>query len=335
MSLRTLTRSHLARWPITRWRMAAALSVAALVAACGGSSSQVDPFVPARLIVFGDELSALATGTGYEHNARKYAVNAIDSTTSDFLCASNPIWVQSLAAHYGLVFDACNASSATVTAYNYASVGATAGGTAGIDLTAQIAGHEANQSGFNADDLVALMIGQNDILALNADVEAGLITQSDALTEVASRGTAVANQINALIDRGAKVLVLTAPELGRTPFALSTSAPSGRSARLSALTSAFNKRVRGDIVQDGRYAGLVVTDDIIYAMSTRASTYGLSNVIDGVCATALPDCTTATLVSGGSATNYLWADTTRFGNLAHAQLGSAAVTRAANNPFSN
>lgn len=330
MSFRSFTRSHLARW-----RAAAALSIAALAAACGGGSTQVDPFVPARLIVFGDELSALVTGTGFEHNAKKYSVNAIDSTTSAIACGSNPIWVQTLAAHYGLVFDACNASSATVTAYNYASVGATAGGATSIDLAAQIASHEANQSGFNADDLVAVLIGQNDILALNADVEAGLITQEQAAAELASRGTAVASQINALIERGAKVLVLTAPELSRTPFALADTAPSGRDTRLKSLTSAFNKRVRDDIVQDGRYAGLVVTDDIIYAMSTRASTYGLSNVEAAVCTTALPDCTTATLVSGGSSSNYLWADDTRFNYIAHAQVGSAAVARAANNPFSN
>lgn len=320
---------------LSRWRSAAALAAAALVAACGGGSSQVDPFVPARLVVLGDELSALVTGTGFEHNARKYSINAIDNTTSAILCASNPIWVQTLAARYGLVFDACNSTSATVTAYNYATPAATAGGSGTSDFAGQVANHEANQAGFNSNDLVAVLIGQNDVLALNADVEAGLITQEQAVATLAERGTAVANRLNTLINHGAKVLLLTVPELGRTPFALAATAPAGRSARLQALTAAFNQRVRDDIVQDGRYAGLVVTDDIVYAMSTRASTYGLINVTTGACTTALPDCTSATLVSGANAVNYLWADDTRIGYLAQAQLGSAAVSRAVNNPFSN
>ena len=64
-----------------------------------------------------------------------------------------------------------------------------------------------------------------------------------------------------------------------------------------------------------------------------AGSYGFANVTVGACTVELPDCTTATLVPDADATQYLWADDTRFSSGAHAQLAALAVDRAQRNPF--
>ena len=67
--------SPLARTPAAAvrrawWRWAAAASVA--LSACGGGTSQYEPFVPGRVLVVGDELSALdSAGNKYGVNGRK------------------------------------------------------------------------------------------------------------------------------------------------------------------------------------------------------------------------------------------------------------------------
>ena len=98
------------------------------------------------------------------------------------------------------------------------------------------------------------------------------------------------------------------------------------------MTAAFNARVRVDIIQDGRFIGLVLADDDTLAIVRSPGSFGVTNVTDVACAVALPDCTTATLNSGATA-SWLWADDRHFGPLMHNQLASQAVTRARNNPF--
>ena len=81
---------------VGRLAAGAALVVGAL-AACGGSTSQVDEFEPGRLLVFGDELS-LMTNDGH-----KYTVNSVDDNDA-LQCGSSSIWVQGMARHLGMVF---------------------------------------------------------------------------------------------------------------------------------------------------------------------------------------------------------------------------------------
>ncbi|MEY2876349.1 MAG: hypothetical protein RLZZ373_3720, partial [Pseudomonadota bacterium] len=59
------------------------------------------------------------------------------------------------------------------------------------------------------------------------------------------------------------------------------------------------------------------------------------NTADVACTTALPACTTATLVSGaaGVGTAYLWADAQHPGVSFQSRVGIAALNRARNNPF--
>ncbi|HEY2188676.1 MAG TPA: esterase, partial [Caldimonas sp.] len=86
----------------------AAAAVALLAAACGGSSAPATHFVATRVIAFGDE-SSMIVDTAGDANGRKYSVNAtVSDVDQTIVCSGNPIWNQSVALLYGLVFPQCN-----------------------------------------------------------------------------------------------------------------------------------------------------------------------------------------------------------------------------------
>jgi hypothetical protein len=139
-----------------RLRRCAALVLAASLglAACGGGTSQYDPFVPGRLLVFGDEYSALTP------NGRNYGVNGV-TAEGNIDCSTSPIWVQSLANVYGFTFAECNprfdpVPKARMLAFAGAKV---------ADVTAQVEAQVA-AGGFRDKDLATVLAGANDILEL-------------------------------------------------------------------------------------------------------------------------------------------------------------------------
>jgi phospholipase/lecithinase/hemolysin len=139
----------------------------------------------------------------------------------------------------------------------------------------------------------------------------------------------VAQQVNRLAAANVRTILVTVQDVGLTPYARSRN----ESARLTCLTADFNARVRVDILQDGRFIALVLADDLTQAMTRVPAAFSLTNVTDAACSVASPDCTTATLVSGATATSNLWADDRHLGPQAHANIASFAITRARNNPF--
>ena len=190
----------------------------------------------------------------------------------------------------------------------------------------------------------------------------GLITQLVPLQSIrADEGAAALKQVagplariepvarsNALLitDRGAKVIVSTIPDVGLTPYAIAREVTNpGSIARLSELTEKFNTKLRlklRDVRDGGRAVGLVLADELVLSMSRFPATYGLINITEGVCSTALPGCDMTTLLTttlnpAPAATSYgndcLWADETHLGANAQNRLGALAVSRARNNPF--
>lgn len=298
------------------------LAAAALLAACGGGTSTVDEFKPTTLVVFGDEASLiLPDGT-------RYGVNGLTEAKAPD-CALNPVWVQYLASQYGLVFAECNPENVVdPKARMRAAVGARA-----ADLPGQIDAHVAG-GGFGDGALATVLIGAHDVLALYADFPTR--SRSELLDEARDLGRGVGNQINRLIDRGVRIIVATVPDQGLTPFALAEKAANtdtDRAALLSALTKEFNAGIRTTFVNDGRFVGLILGDEMVQAMVKSPSSFSLSNVTQPVCATAPPACTTDTLVTGGNATTWLWADTLNMGPNPQQRLGLLAASRVANNPF--
>ncbi|MBL0090183.1 MAG: esterase [Ideonella sp.] len=322
----------------SRWLIPTLVSgaLAATLVACGGGTSQVHAFVPARLIVLGDE-SSLILDDG-SSNGKKYSVNGLDATpTRD--CLLLPLWSQALASHYNFVFAECNKAAATPQAFIRAKLGATVDG-AGTGLAAQLAAQSASGSAVQSGDLVSVMLGANDVLELSDKVAAGTMTADAAVAEVRARGARLADQINAVLATGARAIVSTVPDMGLSPYALEQDkVAAGSAARLSTLSFEFNARLRTGIDPnrfDGRNYGLVLADDIVQAMTRFPTSYALNNVVASVCAVSLPECTSATadlVATDATALNYLWADDRHLAPTAHSYIGTQAVSRAANNPF--
>ncbi|NKI97221.1 SGNH/GDSL hydrolase family protein [Rhizobacter sp. SG703] len=320
-------------------RLGAALLAAALLASCGGGT-QVERFVPRRLLSFGDEASVMTS------TSNKYSINAVvyDTTTNPATpttqldCSTNPIWIQMVAGTFGLVFGECSASGAAVTARTFATVGA------GVnDVASQITQFTSGDS-LSSTDLVTVMAGANDIIALYQQYPGQGASELQAAA--AAAGNALGAQIIRLSDLGAKVIVSTAADQGLTPYAAKEDLTNpGRAAFLSALSFQFNAALRlklEEVKDGGKSVGLVVFDERLQDMVRNYPNYSLVNTNTAACLTtaALPNCTVTTLKkvpeSGtldAAAYTWLWADDLHFSPAAHSQLGSMAASRAVNNPF--
>ncbi len=305
-------------------RQAAAALALALLAACGGGGTTVDPFEPKRMIVFGDEHSLLTS------DGKRYAVNAVQTvngvTTAD--CAANPIWIQTVANGFNIVLAACNNSARPVNSLQYAQVGAKV-----AQVRTQIDQHFASGS-VGPTDLITVLAGLHDILELYTQFPA--LGEPQLLAAAGERGRALAAQVNRLANANGRVLVLTLPNVGNTPFAVierATRTDTNRAALLRNLSGEFNRQLRLNLIDDGRLIGLVLADELVDAFVEFPGSFSLSNVTQAACAETLPNCTTDTLLPGASASAWLWADNLRFGSSAHTQIGNSALTRAARNPF--
>jgi phospholipase/lecithinase/hemolysin len=310
----------------SRFRRAAA-GLAALVAlgfvvACGGGTSQSEPFVAQRYFAFGDEASAL-TATG-----RNYAVNGL-ATDGTVGCNVLPIWTQQMAGFYGFVLAECNPTAVTdIKARSFAAVGARVAEVA-AQVDAQVAA-----GGFRDKDIATVMVGVNDIVELYGQYPAR--SEAALLADARARGERAASIVNRLVDLGSKVVVSTIPDMGLSPWARAQKAlftDTDRAALISRLSTAYNEQLGVKLRLDGRFIGLVQLDLQVQVINRAPGAFGFANVTDAACATALPDCTTATLVTGGDANLYLWADGTRLSAGGQAQLGSLATSRANRNPF--
>jgi phospholipase/lecithinase/hemolysin len=297
------------------------LAAALIVAACGGGSSR-ESFTPTRLMAFGDE-SSVITSDGH-----KYTINALTTDgTGAYDCASNAIWVQVLASAYGFGFQQCKPTGIT---NEQALMRATANAKV-ADLVTQIDAHLATDA-FTGKDLVTVLVGANDILEQYSAYPGQ--SEDELKATLTVRGAAVAGQVNRIANAGGKVLAVTVPDVGLTPFALAQGAD--RAALLQRLTAAFNTALRLNLLNDGTKIGLVIEDELVQAYVNAGANSGFTNWTEHACDPAtgqLPNCTTSTLVTGATSTSYLWADDLQLSPGGHARLGSAALTRAQNNPF--
>lgn len=346
------------------------LGLAALLAlaACGGGDREVE-YKPTRLIVFGDEVSYIepadipASGaTPLIRQGSRYTVNALITTTEGtppvtttrIDCGTNRIWVQQLATFAGLALPGgCLAPGSTTTSLNYATPDT---GVAGV--AAQIQAHVDGGGTFSPSDLVTVYTGTKDVIEIYGTVTSAAECRFDednpanagSVALVARvRGAQLATQVNRIADngRGGRVLFVSLPSVGSTPWGLDddrdTISGVEGSACLRQLTLAFNAGLRSEVIQDGRYVGLLQMDERVGA--AIRGFYGLNNVIAPVCNLApgvpVTACTTLTLVDPDSdpatttnPSSYLWADELHFGITMHNVLATLAISRAFDtNPF--
>lgn len=301
-----------------------AAACAGLLQACGGSTSQVNRFVPQRILAFGDELSIL-TADGH-----KYSVNALKADkTLD--CEASPIWVQYMALHlYGMNFSECQGSGTSTSAFNLAMVNARVD-----DFSTQVYSYTSG-SGFQSSDLVTILVGMHDVMDLyhlyDGSNQAALVAQAE------TKGAQLGDATLQVVGTGARVVISTIPDMGLTPYALQQKADVGddRPGVLTALTDAFNKGMRLKFVNlDGSQLGLLMADDLIRGAVAHPGAYGMADATQAACTTALPNCSTDTVVdAAANASNaYLWADELHPGAVFHTQLGTQAAGRISSLPF--
>jgi phospholipase/lecithinase/hemolysin len=303
-------------------RVLCSLALAAALAGCGGGTSQFEPFAPEQYVVFGDETSVIRA------DGRRYTVNPLTSAGA-LDCAAEPIWVQTVASRFSFVFRECNPNAAT----EFKALMRASNGAKVDDLKAQIDAQLA-AGGFAAKSLVTVLVGANDVLEAYAGYPQR--SEEELTADLRARGERVAAQVNRLVDLGTRVIVSTVPDLGLSPYALQQKAAfadTDRAALISRLTAALNGRIRINILNDGRFVGLVLGDEVVQSMARLPAAFGVANATDVLCTQPLPDCTSQTLVSSGVATTWLWADDRHLAFIGHSRLGVLAVARAVGNPF--
>jgi outer membrane lipase/esterase len=320
--------NHPALQPRRRWRRALGAGVLALlVAACGGETAQYDPFLPKQMFVFGDEASALGDGTTAPAGA-KWSVNGL-GTDGSLDCAALPIWTQSVASIYGLVFAECNPRAvAEPTAKIWAVAGAKV-----RDIPGQIQ-RQIDAGGFGSRQLATFFVGVNDIVELYGQYPQR--SADELAAEADARGRQAGDLVNQLIKLDARVLLVNLPDLSYSPWALKERAlytDTDRAALIARLVEAFNLRLGVTIIPDGRYIGMVTIYGTSNAIGRSPSSYGYANASQALCTAALPNCTTATLAEGGSTDNWLWADDLWFTSRGQNEIANLAIARATRNPF--
>jgi outer membrane lipase/esterase len=314
-------------------RAAMAAALMAALASCGGGTYQVTAFVPVRILSLGDESSMLVGPQGL-----KYSINGVSQETQTVDCTLLPIWTQVLANSYGLVYSNCNPEAvASPAGVGLATIDATVD-----DVQKQVDTFLAADT-FNNNDMVTIWVGMHDVLDEYAANGSG--NDVDALTATMhARGGQLAGIVNQIANSGARVILLTIPDMGLSPFAAAENERGDfdRAALLTQMSDAFNRSLRASVINDGSKIGLVLPDDYVKSAVRNPGGFGLiaqPNITAG-CSniTPLPECTQDTLITDLSTGSndprvFLWADATHLGSTAQQNIGDQANGRAHSNPF--
>lgn len=304
----------------------ATVAAAALLAGCGGGSTQqIDPFAPTRIITFGDESGAIL------QSGKKYTINGLNTDTQLLDCRLNPVWSQVVASGFSFVYPQCNSDFVALPqGVMYAAAGVKV-----ADVRDKIDQHLSNDR-FGPKDLVTIMVGVNDIVELYRQFP--LQSREALIGEAKARGKLLADQVNRIANANGRVVVSTIFDVGLTPFGQKEKEQQtdiDRAIFLDDLSTAFNTSLRLNVLNDGRLVGLVLTDETIQQIARFPSAFGYTDVTHAACRidVAAQDCTTSTLQSDANASQWLWAGDTLLAPNAQSRIGTMFLSRARNNPF--
>jgi phospholipase/lecithinase/hemolysin len=228
-------------------------------------SAKADSFN--SLYVFGDSLS----DAGNAFIATGGAEPAVPYSGGRF--SNGPVWVQDVATTLGL--PAVTPSLAGGTDY---AVGSALSGSANpADLTEQLAAFKASNPVVNPNGLYMIWIGSNDLNAILASNPGSATAAAEALAVVGNIDSA----ITTLAGDGAKnFLIVTVPDLGKTPAAIA--AGSASAAAASGLSLFFDESlVTGATTTgaaDGVNLNILDTYSLVDAITANPAAFGLSNV---------------------------------------------------------
>lgn len=252
---------------------------------------------------------------------------SLKRTTDQFYnCTTSTIWTQVVARAFGKGYQAhCSLDRAG--AVSHAVAGAKV-----ADLAAQIAA--ANLAGeLKSGVLVTVWLGQNDLVEIFDD--AG-ITNKAAVA--AQRAATLIDGIKQILATGAKVVLVNAPNLAYSPYALAKNAVSCADVsnrpcnpEMDALVVAFNKQLITSLgteyALNGRQLGYVDAAQITNTYA-RSTSYENKRLCAGTGALEPLACHSQNLVTGGNPSTYLWADDLRVSWTLHGIIGTTALTRA-------
>ena len=341
----------------------ATVASASLLAACGGDGEATGY---ERLVVFGDSLSdvgSYATPGIQSLGGGKYTINGADARIWVERLAERAGVPQPCAAQTGLESSGDLAALAAPitdvdTCYGYAQGGARVTNPVGPankavialgdlsgqlgQLTAPVADqlqrHLAKQGGFGSAELVTVLAGANDVFMNLATLQATVGAGGDpnqaaaaAVSAMTAAGSELANLVRAdMLPRGARrVVVVTVPDITKTPFGLTFDAST--SALVQQMTQAFNDQV----VQGLQSASGVLLVDGYGASQTIAAspqTYGIGNSTTPACDPALAQlgslsCSAATTLPGVDVSGYQYADGVHPTPLGHKVLADVIINR--------
>ncbi|HKT99728.1 MAG TPA: SGNH/GDSL hydrolase family protein [Paraburkholderia sp.] len=298
--------------------------VFALLAACGGGGGSgggnVNPNNPPggvhlQIVSFGDSLSDVGT----------YAPLASAVGGGRFTTNPGQVWTQDVAQYYG---DTLNAAFtigidhrlSAQNGFGYAEGGSTVAtpanqydflsdviGNVEMPVNQQVSSYISAHGSFNANQLVLVWAGANDVL------RAG--TPPAANTTVQQAATALAQIVGQIVQAGAThVVVINVPNIGLSPKGI---ASTDGGANLTQLSQLFNSTLNGALQSDGLQGKVIEIDSYTWVTQAianyQANGFTVSNTAQACDPSKTPDdtallCSPPTYVSSNADQTYMFAD---------------------------
>jgi outer membrane lipase/esterase len=257
--------------PAQRWiaRLSAALFVclsALALTACGGGGSTHDPFTPTKIISFGDNLSVISPS--------RYTVNTTGEVTT---------LVEQFAASYGI---------STATSATFVSLAVP---NARIATTATFAATATTLSNQIAAYLSTNSVGSQDMFIITAgtvDIIDAYLNSATYTLDMEAAGVSLVNQVKALVNAGAKRIVVVPPyDMSVTPWGKTNAT---YTTQLNALTRHLNDVINGcmgggttygckGLALDGRVVVYAPIEDAMNQIVLNPSSYSLTDVTTPIC----------------------------------------------------
>jgi phospholipase/lecithinase/hemolysin len=278
-----------------------------LLTACGGggSGSSGAPNPPGgidlQVVSFGDSLSDVGT----------YAPIAGAVGGGRFTTNPGQVWTQDVAQYYGGTLTAAFTIDPTHELQAQGGLGYAEGGaTVATPVNQQVSSYITAQGSFNANQLVLVWAGANDVL------RAG--TPPAATTTVQTAATTLAQLVGQIVQNGAThVVVVNLPNIGLSPEGL---ASSDGGANFTQMSELFNSTLTSALQTNGLQSKVIQVDAYTWLngiiANFQANGFSVSNTGQACDPKKTPDdtsllCSPATYVSANADQTYMFADDLR------------------------
>lgn len=290
------------------WLRVAQTSIAtaafALLAACGGgggSSNSTASTGPAG----GVSMQVVSFGTSLSDAGTYSPVVAAQFGGGRFTTNPGQVWTQNVATYYGgtlspAVVGGFGQALAPAGGLDYAQGGAEVVNAQGLGwapnnlaatttpIVTQVANYLSAHGSFNANQIVLVEGGANDILAnlsallvaVQTDVAGGMTPQNAILKEVSTTlgpaAQALVTQVATIVSKGAThVVFVNVPDIGQTPQGVKIGLQNGAAAQqlTSGIVQTFNGIVAAGLQAANLPAGTVIPVDSFTWLDTLIATY--------------------------------------------------------------